>query len=239
MDFAPIANIRSCFKEKFITPRQAGIVSNSRATIEFLPHIQPHYALRGLEQFSFIWVIWWFHQNSNVSYSPIVSPPRLNGDKLGCLATRSPHRPNPIGLSAVQIINIGENFIEVDGVDFVDGTPVLDIKPYIKEYDAKFDARSGFVEETPFQNLSVEFSQNFETKLSDFQVQSELVRLDISEENLKEAITQLISNDPRPLPYKSPNAETKSIYGFKFYSFDIKASIENQSAKVLDICNIL
>lgn len=238
MDIRPIGNIRSCFKEKFITPRQAGMVENSRATIEFYPEIQPHFALRGIEQFSFIWVIWWFHQNSNSSYSATVSPPRLQGQKVGCLASRSPHRPNPIGLSAVQIVNIGENFIEVDGVDFVDGTPVLDIKPYIKEYDAKFDARSGYIEEAPFSELNVEFTTDFHSQLSDFNIQSELIRLDISEDNLRAAITQLICNDPRPSQYKGSEPNLKQLYGFKFYNFNIQARIEDNSAKVLNISNI-
>lgn len=202
----PIAVVESCFGSKFATPRQSGLVSAARGCLVFNSEIQPELALQGIEGFSHIWIIWWFHHNSNQRYHAKIHPPRLQGQTMGALATRSPHRPNPIGLSLVEVEKFeAPNRLWVRGLDLVDQTPVLDIKPYLVETEAVPLARSlwsnkdfGFEGEIvwPIQVLpDLERWQQYEG----------------AELEVKTLVEQTLRLDPRPLVYKQLNLDTGQL----------------------------
>ena len=160
--FAPIGVIHSCFKEKFGIPRQPGLVPAARAVLELLPPYNRAEAVRGLEGFSHIWVSFVFHACLDAPWKPTVRPPRLGGNRrLGVFATRSTHRPNPIGLSAVELERIetgpGRVLLHLKGADLMDGTPVLDIKPYLPYSDVIPGATGGFAAEAPARSVRGEF----------------------------------------------------------------------------------
>ncbi len=160
----PIAIIHSPFREKFVTPRQPGLTPSIRAQITFNPGFATPEAVRGLEDFSHIWLVFLFHQNWEKGWKPTVRPPRLGGNqRVGVYASRSPFRPNPIGLSAVKLLSINTDqasvSLEVQGADLIDGTPILDIKPYIPYGDSIPEATRGFAEEAPRPTLQVQFSE--------------------------------------------------------------------------------
>ena len=159
----PIARIHSCYGEKFGIPRQPGLSPSARAQLEILPPFDREEAFRGIEQFSHLWILFLFHGNGPREFSPTVRPPRLGGNKrLGVFATRSPFRPNPLGLSVVRFEGLsrrgGRLMLEVGGGDFLDGTPVIDIKPYIPYADAPEGATGGFAEVQPEARLELEWS---------------------------------------------------------------------------------
>lgn len=153
----PIGVVHSPYKERHGTPRQSELRHTPenyipvQAQIEILPDVVPRIALKDLEGFDRIWLISWLHLNQH--WNPLVRPPRGNGSKRGTLATRAPHRPNPIGLSAAKLIAIKENIITVEGIDLLDQTPILDIKPYVTYCDAFPEARSGYVDDMEKQRL--------------------------------------------------------------------------------------
>lgn len=188
--FATIGVVHSCFKEKFATPRQSGLVVEAKGIIELLEPFNDPDAVLGLEQFSHLWVQFVFDQSMNTPWRAKVRPPRLGGNaKLGVFATRAPVRPNPIGLSVVQLNSVeakpGQVLLHVSGLDMVEGTPVLDIKPYIHYADSIPNARSGFADTTP-TTLPVVFSSELNELLTD------------SCEYNQSLITSILSLDPRP-----------------------------------------
>lgn len=159
MNIEPIGVIHSCFKEKFGIPRQAGLVQSATATLELLPPYNVEEALRGIEEFSHLWIVFAFHESVTSTFQPTVRPPRLGGNKrVGVFATRSPFRPNPIGLSVVELKKVSGTTLELAGGDFLDGTPVLDIKPYIPYADAIPDAQGAFAHNAPEAPNTVSFS---------------------------------------------------------------------------------
>jgi tRNA-Thr(GGU) m(6)t(6)A37 methyltransferase TsaA len=186
----PIGVIRSCYREKFGVPRQAGLAPSARATLEIPLGPESRDALRGLEGFSHLWVIFWFHGVQDEGWRPLVRPPRLGGTrKMGVFASRSPHRPNPIGLSAVRLEGIeleGSDLarIEVSGGDFLDGTPVLDIKPYLPYADSIPSAHPGWAE-PPLPRMEVAFSPEAEHALE-------------GDPNLRQLVLETVGLDPRP-----------------------------------------
>ncbi len=175
----PIGIIHSCFKEKFGIPRQPGLVKDAPAILELYPEFAREEAVRELDGFSHIWLLFMFHQNIGKNWSPMVRPPRLGGNrKVGVFASRSPVRPNPVGMSAVELdrieINKGKVLIHLKGIDILDQTPVIDIKPYIPYSDIINSATGGFANKTPETEILVEFSEkasniirNYEKKLPD------------------------------------------------------------------------
>ena len=190
----PIALIHSPFKEKFVTPRQPGLAPSVHARIDFHPDFATPEAVRGLEGFSHIWLIFLFHQNWQKGWKPTVRPPRLGGNqRVGVYASRSPFRPNPLGLSAVKLLSInsdrGKVSLEVQGVDLIDETPILDIKPYIPYGDNIPEAVGGFAEKTPEPTLEIEFTEEAQQQLIQFQ--NKTPRLEIM-------IRETFSLDPRP-----------------------------------------
>lgn len=214
--FPAIAVIRSCFKEKFGIPRQPGLAPLALAQLEFLPPYSNHAAVEGLEGCSHIWLQFVFHANNHdEGWKPKVKPPRLGGNKsIGVFATRSPNRPAPIGLSVVKLENIeqkdGKLLLNLSGVDLLDGTPVLDIKPYVPYVDIVSDAINDFAPAAPVF-VPVTLSSEQQLFCSVFQQQTGT--------NLAELITQVLQQDPRP-SYQIPPIDR--IYGMKLLNLDLR-----------------
>ena len=217
-----IAHIQSDFPTKFGIPRQSGLVESLKARIVFEPEYRNVDALRGMEEYSHLWLIWEFSEAKRESWSPTVRPPRLGGNKrMGVFATRSPYRPNPIGLSCVKLENIDyttENgpIIIVSGGDLLDGTPIYDIKPYLPFVDSQPEALGGFADTVKDDQLTVQCSE-------------ELMR-HIPEQH-RQAIMDILAQDPRPHYQQDPNR----IYGMEFADMEIKFRVEE---KTLTICEI-
>lgn len=213
-EFKPIAIVESCFKQKFAIPRQPGLVPESRGRIRFFPEFAVPEAVEGLEQSSHIWVQFVFHQTMLESWSSKVRPPRLGGNKkIGVFATRSTHRPNPIGLSVIKLdsIDLSEGVVlEVSSLDLLDQTPVLDIKPYLPYADRVNEATLGFAENAP-SVLEVSFSEIAEYQMHELQNGHSL--------NLRNLITQVLQQDPRPA-YQQ--VDPKREYGVELLNFNLK-----------------
>lgn len=218
----PIATMRSDFPTKFGIPRQSGLVESLRSTIVFEPDYRNADALRGLEDFSHIWLIWQFSEAVRTEWTPTVRPPRLGGNtRMGVFATRSPFRPNSLGLSCVKIIGIEQTsdngtVIHVAGADLMDGTPIFDIKPYIPYGDCHPEALSGFTSTVGDFLLEVDFPQNL---------------LDLLPVDKQNAALELLSHDPRP----SYQAKSNRIYGLSFAGFDIRFTVENNVLRVKEV----
>ncbi len=227
IEITPIAVVRSCYPEKFGVPRQPGLSRSAAARIEFVPPYNDPEAFKGLKEMSHIWVIFQFHLNAAQGWKPRVRPPRLGGNKsIGVFATRSPFRPNAIGLSVVRLIGIeheqGKLSVHIEGGDFVDGTPVIDIKPYIPYTDA-IEAQAGFAQDSPEQKLVVEYR---------LEAKKFLVENSLKYPGLSELITETLSLDPRP-QYK-PNTDDK-VYGLSLFDLNIRFKIEDEVATVMTI----
>jgi tRNA-Thr(GGU) m(6)t(6)A37 methyltransferase TsaA len=218
----PVAIIHTPFREKFGIPRQPGLVESARGRVELLPPFDRPGVFSGLEGFSHVWLIWIFHAVPEGEWKPLVRPPRLGGNrKVGVFASRSPFRPNPIGLSVVRLEAVQETSLDVSGVDLLDGTPILDIKPYIPYSDALADAKDGFAAGPPPARLRVAFSKRAEEQL--------FARPD--GERLRELIIACIETDPRPV-YKSGE---EGEYGFLLEDFDLRWCVAGTGATVLEL----
>ena len=226
----PIGEIRSCFKEKFGIPRQPNLVKDAPGELVFYPAFAREEAVRFLEGFSHVWIIFLFHK-ANAStpgdWSPMVRPPRLGGNKkVGVFASRSPFRPNPIGMSCVALesVEISENgpVLHLSGVDILDRSPVLDIKPYVPYSDILPDARDGFAQGAPEPGLSVSFSQSAAAQISKRAG-------DIP--NLEAVIRGILENDPRPA--YTTNTSADRIYGIRLYDMDIKWQVTGTRVTVI------
>lgn len=221
-NFKIIAHIKTDFPTKFGIPRQSGLVKSTKGRIVFCEEYRNREALRGIEGFSHLWLLWKFSENVKDEWSPTVRPPRLGGNKrVGVFATRSPFRPNPIGLSSVKLEKIIENtpdgtVLEVSGVDLLDGTPIYDIKPYIAYTDSHPDAKGGFSEDVFGNKLEVEYSSG--------------VTEHFPEEKLN-ALTEILSQDPRPA-YQN---DADIIYSFEFSGYRIKFKADSKKLTVVEI----
>lgn len=233
MSFKWIGLIHSPYKEKFAVPRQAGLAPSARAELEILPPYDDINAFSGLEAFSHLWLIFIFHKNTESikenNWSPTVRPPRLGGNKrMGVFATRSPSRPNPIGLSLVEFHGIkqreGKLFLQLSNIDLVDGTPIVDIKPYIPYADARPEAVAGFAQEKPETLMTIEFS---------VQALQILDELNNSYPELRQLISEVLQQDPRPA-YKKAKTDSK-IYAVHLSDFNISWINEGEITTVLDI----
>ena len=217
-----IARMKSDFPDKFGIPRQSGIVQSLTATIVFEPEYRNMDALRGLEDFSHLWIIWQFSKAVRDHWSPTVRPPRLGGNtRMGVFATRSPFRPNAIGLSSVKILSIEQTneygpVIHVSGADLMDGTPIFDIKPYIPYSDCHTDATGGFTDSAADFILTVEIAP-------------ELLRL-VPEEK-QQALMDVLSHDPRP----SYQNDSERVYGLSFADLNIRFRVCEKVLTVLEI----
>lgn len=191
--FTPIGFLDSPFKTRFGTPRQPGLVPLAEARLKIRKDLHPQLALQGLEQFSHVWLLFQFHENTNKRYLPKIHPPRLEGQSIGVFATRSPHRPNPLGLSLVKLERIEGDTMILSGADLLHDTPVLDIKPYLSEVEAIPDAQQGWVDSTRKQNWDVDF---------DISALETLAAKGPEASTLQQLIRQTLERDPRPLIYK-------------------------------------
>ncbi len=225
----PIGFLESCYRDKFGTPRQPGLVKASWARLKIRGDLQPEQALQGLEGFSHVWLIWVFHQNKTSRYHAKVHPPRLQGGSMGLFATRTPHRPNPIGLSLVELISVEKDGIVVAGADLVDGTPVLDIKPYLPEVESVPGAKTGWVGEVSKADIQVEFAPEAEQILQSWEHQN-------PDKNLRQLIVETLKLDPRPVVYRgyesteSPYRETHAV---RLYDGDIHFRFENSTCVIV------
>ena len=217
-----IARIRTDFKEKFGIPRQAGLVPELIGKIVFEPEYRVDEALRGIEGYSHLWLIWEFSEAKVEGWSPTVRPPRLGGNRrMGVFATRSPYRPNPIGLSSVKLLEVkrceGEGTVLiVQGADLLDGTPIYDIKPYLAFTDSHPEAVSGFADGVRGDRLSVEIPEEL------------LLRLG---EARRSAVAELLAQDPRPHYQNDP----ERVYGMKYAEYEIKFRVSDNTVFVVDI----
>lgn len=217
----PIGFVNSPYKEKFAIPRQPGLVGAAKGTITLAGDVNSIESVRDLNQFSHIWVVFIFHGTQEQGWNPLVRPPRLGGNKkTGVFATRSTFRPNPIGLSVVKLDDIkviNQNVIlYISGMDLLDQTPIVDIKPYIPYSDSYPDAIAGYAQSEPETSLSVLFSAKAKQSLAE--IKNEYPDLTL-------LITQVLSQDPRPA-YKK-NKPDEKVYGMKLYDFNIQWKIND------------
>ncbi len=221
MDIHAIASFHSPLKSKFGIPRQSGLVSELSGYIVFEPEYRRMEAVRGLDVFDYLWLIWEFSENSEAKKSLTVRPPRLGGNKrLGVFATRSPFRPNNLGLSCVMIDHIAEDpqlgpVIHVKGADLMDGTPIYDIKPYVTYADSHPEARSGFVDHSEWQELQVDIPETIGSHFSPEQLLS---------------LKKILALDPRPHYQDDPDR----VYGMTFAEYDIRFKVDGLLLSVVD-----
>ena len=217
-----IARIRSDFKTKFGVPRQSGLVEALRARIVFEPEYRNADALRGIEGFSHLWLIWQFSQAVRQGWSPTVRPPRLGGNvRMGVFATRSPFRPNNLGLSCVRLLGVEETreygtVLHVGGADLMDDTPIFDIKPYIPYGDAKPDALGGFTQGAGDFLLTVDFPSSLLERIP---------------ENKRDALIGVLSHDPRP----SSQADPERVYGLTFGGWNVRFRVKDSTLTVVEV----
>ncbi len=225
MEIKPIAHFCSPFKSKFGVPKQAGLVEGLEGEIVFEPEFRDVDALRGMEGFDYLWLIWGFSANKHKANSPVVRPPVLGGnEKVGVFATRSPFRPNSIGLSSVRISKIEwetahGTVIRVKGADLMDGTPIYDIKPYLVYADSHPEARSGFVDERKWEKLKVEIPSS---------VYARLLQQGLTDRKI-EVLKEVLAQDPRPRYQK----KSDKIYGMPYECLDVRFRVDGDTLEVL------
>ena len=217
-----IAKMKSDFPTKFGIPRQSGLVEDLRSTIIFEPAYRNDDALRGIEDFSHLWIIWQFSEAVRQDWSPTVRPPRLGGNtRLGVFATRSPFRPNSIGLSSVRLLGVEHTaeygtVLHVAGADLMDGTPIFDIKPYIPYADSHPDATGGFTDTAEDFMLEVDFPARL---------------LEILPQDKRQAAIGVLSHDPRPSYQRTPDR----VYGLTFAEHDIRFTVTDSVLHVMEV----
>jgi tRNA-Thr(GGU) m(6)t(6)A37 methyltransferase TsaA len=218
----PIAHIHNGFKEKFGIPRQSGLIDSVESEIVFLPEYRNPDALRGIEGYSHLWLLWQFSKAVRDEWSPTVRPPRLGGNtRMGVFATRSPYRPNPIGLSSVKIVSIELStprgpIITVTGADLLDGTPIYDVKPYLAYTDSHPEALSGFALTDDAPKSTVVFSEGVEGRL---------------DPTLKDDLIAILAQDPRPGYQDDP----ERIYTFRYADLEVSFKAQNGVLTVTDV----
>ena len=216
-----IARIHNAYDEKFGVPRQSGLAEEVISTIVFEEEYRVDEALRGIEEFSHLWLIWAFDRTERETWSPTVRPPRLGGNKrVGVFATRSPFRPNAIGLSCVKLVGKEKTregtLLKVAGADLVNGTPIYDIKPYLPYVDSHPDARGGFTERTADYALDVSFPDEL---------------LDRIDEDKREALCGVLAGDPRPSYQNDPTR----VYGVRYADYNVKFTVDSGVLTVVDV----
>ena len=222
MEIHPIARIHSDFPGKFGIPRQSGLVPELRSRIIFEPEYRNRDAIRGLEDFSHLWLIWEFSETMRGEWSPTVRPPKLGGNKrMGVFATRSPFRPNSLALSCVELQDIifskeDGPILEITGADLMDRTPIYDIKPYLPYADSHPDAKGGFTDHIKDYRLHVEFPEELMEKVPEGQ---------------REALVEVLANDPRPRYQNRP----EKIYGLAYGTNDIRFRVKDH---ILTVCEV-
>ncbi|MBQ4055353.1 MAG: tRNA (N6-threonylcarbamoyladenosine(37)-N6)-methyltransferase TrmO [Clostridia bacterium] len=217
-----IAHIHNDFPTKFALPRQSGLVSSLTSKIVFTPKYRVPEAIRGIEEFSHLWIIWEFDQAQNDDWKPTVRPPRLGGNKrVGVFATRSPFRPNSLGLTCVKLERVEQDgeygdVLIVSGADIMDGTPIYDIKPYIPYADSRPDAIGSFADDHAADSLEVDISKELLNRVAF---------------GKRDTLIGVLSQDPRPAYQDDP----ERIYGFDYAGYEVKFKVKNSILSVVDI----
>ncbi len=221
----PIGQIRSCYPEKFGVPRQAGLVAAATARLEFFASYGRKEMVRGLEEFSHIWVIFLFHESIEEGWRPTVRPLRLGGQqRVGLYASRSPHRPNPLGMSVVRLEKILEDHgtvaLQLSGIDLLDGTPVLDVKPYVPYVDKREDATEGFTAQT-FAEITVTIPDTVLVFCRQYQTETG--------RDLLTLLSQTLKTDPRPASQRT----VRRTYGMRFWDVNVRWVVEDEGFRVV------
>ena len=225
MELVVVAKIHTEFSDKFGIPRQSGLVPSLRGEIVFEPEFRSMDAVRGLEEFSHIWLLWEFSKAKRDGYALTVTPPRLGGKvRKGVFATRAPYRPNSIGLSSVKLEEIYLDeargpILVVSGADLLDGTPIYDIKPYLPYTDSHPEAQGSFAEEHKEDQIAVIFPENLMEKLP---------------ESLRNSVLEVLRQDPRAAYNKKPDY----VYGMSFAGYDIRFTVQDNVLMVQDVLEI-
>lgn len=229
LTFNPIGIIHSPWKEKFAVPRQPGLVSEAKGELELYPNYSHPDTIRGLEGFSFIWIIFVFHQTMDKGWHSLVRPPRLGGnEKVGVFASRSTYRPNAIGMSLVELLGIDicqhQVRLQLGSLDLVSGTPVLDIKPYLPYAEAKPNAKAAYAQSTPVADMPVIFSQL---------ALQQIAEVELDYPRLKNLIAQVLAQDPRPA-YRRKGDDDRH-YAVRLSDFNVRWRIQAGCTQVLSV----
>ena len=232
-NFTAIGTVHACYKEKFGVPRQPGLV-NVLSSIELHAPYNRIETCRGLSDFSHIWVTFVFHQTMQQGWHPTVRPPRLGGnERVGVFASRSMFRPNPIGLSVVELKAVrqqdGKLLLDIAGGDLIDGTPVLDIKPYLPYADAIPAARSGYAADLPSARLKISFTAHAQMLVEKYQLQWP---------DIRQTIIEILQLDPRPA-YHAVTTSQKTEYAIRLYDLDVKWRVSGDLVEVYDLLSIV
>ena len=221
----PIAHIESDLPTKFGLPRQSGLVETLRARIVFRPMYRDPVAFRGIEGYSHLWLIWGFSENRRDAWAATVKPPRLGGNtRMGVFATRSPYRPNALGLSCVRLLDVVRDekqgvVLHVGGADLMHGTPIYDIKPYLPFTDSRPDAVGGFADRVADRSLRVDFPARLQEKIPP---------------DKRRALAELLAQDPRPAYIDDPSRR----YGFNYLTFDVRFTVSGDVLTVVEIVDL-
>jgi len=215
-----IGVLESCFKEKFGTPRQPQLVPASRARLRIKPQFIPEQSLKGLSEFSHVWLLPYFHLNTNKAFVSTIHPPRLKGKTMGVFASRSPHRPSPIGLSLARLLRVEGDTLYFSEIDLVDGTPILDLKPYIPAYDSVPEASPGWTARAGARELAVEFSPE--------------AREQARRHELEDLVSQVLRQDLRNPRDASQMRDGKPL-ACMLGDFDVRYEVREGTARVLEI----
>ncbi|CAM3991216.1 tRNA (N6-threonylcarbamoyladenosine(37)-N6)-methyltransferase TrmO [Pseudoalteromonas byunsanensis] len=224
----PVGFIQSPYKQKFAIPRQPRLVPQAKAKLVFCEDFSREEFIRGIEEFTHLWLLFRFHETADKGYSALVRPPRLGGnERKGVFATRATFRPNGIGMSAVKLEGVeyknGQLALLLSGIDLLDGTPIIDIKPYLPYSDAMADASAGFADTRPETLMTVSFSEQAE----------QFIARQTRYPELKEFITNVLKQDPRPA-YKKHKQQTQ-FYGMNLYEFNIRWQVDAEHNQVIEI----
>jgi len=222
-----IGLLHSCFREKFGTPRQPHLVPGATAALTVRSEFLPEHSLAGLSRFSHVWLISYFHLNTNKKFLPKVHPPRLKGQSIGLFASRTPHRPSPLGLSLAKLEKVEGSTLFLSGIDLVDGTPILDVKPYIPESDCRPHASPGWTADTPFPTLKVAFTKE---ALADITAAEKRLKIG----GLRKLLDDILRQDLRNPRDRAQGREGLEL-GFFLHDFEARFAVKKEVVTLLKL----